>query len=129
MEPHAAGGGEGGEGGSCLRATSVRLPDRRGGAKMKGLFKSKPRTLVDIVRQTRELLVFLSLALWQAVLLLGQSELLLLLRFCTASRFLPHCPHALAALCTPADQQEALKQHSSTPTGSSHPESLQQAHQ
>ncbi|KAG8100876.1 hypothetical protein GUJ93_ZPchr2158g42 [Zizania palustris] len=115
MEPHAAGGGEGGEGGSCLRATSVRLPDRRGGAKMKGLFKSKPRTLVDIVRQTRELLVFLSLALWQAVLLLGQV--------------LPHCPHALAALCTPADQQEALKQHSSTPTGSSHPESLQQAHQ
>ncbi|KAG8090909.1 hypothetical protein GUJ93_ZPchr0011g28511 [Zizania palustris] len=29
MEPHAAGGGEGGEGGRRLRATSVRLPDRR----------------------------------------------------------------------------------------------------
>ncbi|KAG8065763.1 hypothetical protein GUJ93_ZPchr0004g39649 [Zizania palustris] len=29
MEPHAAGGGEGGEGGRRLCATSVRLPDRR----------------------------------------------------------------------------------------------------
>ncbi|KAG8042885.1 hypothetical protein GUJ93_ZPchr0266g14229 [Zizania palustris] len=42
---------------------------------MKGLFKSKPRTLADVVRQTHELLIFLSPALRQAVLLLGQEAL------------------------------------------------------
>ncbi|KAG8064950.1 hypothetical protein GUJ93_ZPchr0004g40297 [Zizania palustris] len=31
------------------------------GAKMKGLFKSKPRTPTDVLRQTSELLIFLDL--------------------------------------------------------------------
>ncbi|KAI3741011.1 hypothetical protein L1987_58675 [Smallanthus sonchifolius] len=33
-------------------------PNRRAGADMKGLFKSKPKTPVDVVRQTRDLLIF-----------------------------------------------------------------------
>ncbi|KAG8050888.1 hypothetical protein GUJ93_ZPchr0009g1852 [Zizania palustris] len=70
---------------------------------MKGLFNSKLRMPADVLRQTRELLVFLSPTLRQ---------------FCFLAKFLPHCPHALAALCAPADQKEALKQPSrSTPIG------------
>lgn len=41
------------------RATAVGAADD--GAKMKGLFKSKPRTPPDVVRQTRELLIYLDL--------------------------------------------------------------------
>ncbi|MFQ6643918.1 hypothetical protein Gotur_017463 [Gossypium turneri] len=39
-------------------STSSTLYDRSSSTKMKGLFKSKPRTPVDIVRQTRDLLSF-----------------------------------------------------------------------
>lgn len=38
-------------------ATS-NLYDNSSSPKMKGLFKSKPRTPVDIVRQTRDLLIY-----------------------------------------------------------------------
>ncbi|MBA0598342.1 hypothetical protein Gorai_008109 [Gossypium raimondii] len=39
-------------------STSSTLYDKSSSTKMKGLFKSKPRTPVDIVRQTRDLLSF-----------------------------------------------------------------------
>ena len=41
------------------RATAAAAADD--GAKMKGLFKSKPRTPPDVVRQTRELLIYLDI--------------------------------------------------------------------
>lgn len=46
---------------SSASATAAALAAADDGAKMKGLFKSKPRTPADVVRQTRELLIFLDL--------------------------------------------------------------------
>lgn len=46
---------------SSASAAAAALAAADDGAKMKGLFKSKPRTPADVVRQTRELLIFLDL--------------------------------------------------------------------
>uniref|UniRef100_A0A0E0ALY6 MO25-like protein n=5 Tax=Oryza TaxID=4527 RepID=A0A0E0ALY6_9ORYZ len=55
------GGGGGGGVASSASAAAAALAAADDGAKMKGLFKSKPRTPADVVRQTRELLIFLDL--------------------------------------------------------------------
>lgn len=46
---------------SSASATAAALAAADDGAKMKGLFKSKPRTPADVVRQTREHLIFLDI--------------------------------------------------------------------
>ena len=44
--------------GGTLAESRRRVDTLSSAAKMKGLFKSKPKTPVDIVRQTRDLLIF-----------------------------------------------------------------------
>ncbi|KAG8063090.1 hypothetical protein GUJ93_ZPchr0003g18234 [Zizania palustris] len=82
---------------------------------MKGLFKSKLRTPADVVRQTRELLVFLSPTLRQAVLLLGQ-----------VSASLPSRPRCLVRTSRPVGSTEAaIQKHSNRHSNS--PEAQQQS--